>query len=84
MLECVKESGYVSKCNPTGEFSFKSIKMIFSPVHQSSPVVVDYPHVSTMKLSNQNSCPKFKVHITTYFRVVLKYLGTPSKISGPP
>ena len=39
MLESVKESGYVSKCNPTGEFSLKSIKMIFNPVQQSSPPV---------------------------------------------
>ena len=39
MLESVKESGYVSKCNPTGEFSLKSIKMNFNPVHQSSPPV---------------------------------------------
>ena len=51
----VKESGYVSKCNLTGELSLESIKMIFSPVHrssppvqstspvhQSSPVIVDY------------------------------------------
>jgi len=26
----------------TGEFSLESIKMIFSPVHQSSPVIVYY------------------------------------------
>ena len=26
----------VSKCNPTGEFSLENIKMIFSPVNQSS------------------------------------------------
>ena len=34
-----KGSGNVSKCNPTGEFSLESIKMIFSPVHQSSPPI---------------------------------------------
>ena len=42
LLESVKESGYVSKCIPTGEFSLDSIKtiLIFSPVHQSSPLYV--------------------------------------------
>jgi len=33
---------YVSKCKPTGEFSLESKQMIFSPVHQSSSVIVDY------------------------------------------
>ena len=42
MLESVKESDYVSKYNRTGELSLENIKMIFSPVHQSSPVIVDY------------------------------------------
>ena len=42
MLESVKESGYVSKYNRTGELSLESIKMVFSPVPQSSPVIVDY------------------------------------------
>ena len=37
-LESVKESGCISKSKPTGEFSSESIKMIFSPVHQSNPV----------------------------------------------
>ena len=35
----MKESGYVSQSNPTGDFSLTSIKMIFKPVHQSSPPV---------------------------------------------
>ena len=39
MLESVKESGYVSKYKRTGELSLEGIKMIFSPVHQSSPPV---------------------------------------------
>ena len=39
MLESLKKSGYVSKCNPTGELSLESIKMIFSPVYWSSPPV---------------------------------------------
>ena len=43
MIESVKEIGYVSKCNPTGKLTLKRIKMIFSPVHQSNPVIVDYP-----------------------------------------
>ena len=42
MLESVKERLYVSKCNPADEFSLESLIMIFSPVHQSSPVIVDY------------------------------------------
>ena len=32
----------MSKSNPTGDFSSMSIKMIFKPVHQSSPVIVGY------------------------------------------
>ena len=39
LLESVKGSGNVSKCNPTGEFSLESIKMSFSPVYQFSPLV---------------------------------------------
>ena len=47
MLESVKERLYVSKCNPAGEFSLESI--IMSPVHQSSPVIVDYLNNVTVK-----------------------------------
>ena len=36
MLESVKESGYVSECNSTGELSLVSLEMIFSLVHPSS------------------------------------------------
>ena len=39
-MESVKGSGHVSKCNPTGELSLERIKMIYSPVHQSSPVII--------------------------------------------
>ena len=47
LLEYVKESGFVSKCNPVGELSLG--EHLSSPpvpctsaVHQSSPVIVDY------------------------------------------
>ena len=47
----VKESGYVSKCNPIGKLSLESIKWFLvqstSPVHQSSPVIVDYHNNDT-------------------------------------
>ena len=46
VLESLKKSGYVSKCNPIGELSLESIKMFLvqstGPVHQSNPTIVDY------------------------------------------
>ena len=57
MLESVKESGYVTKSNPTGKLLLESINVVFyhqssppvqstSPVHQSSQVIVDYSSAS--------------------------------------
>ena len=46
----VKESGYVSKCNPTGELS---LEVIFSPVHHSSDCKL--PMSSVHQLKNQSN-----------------------------
>ena len=57
VLESVKESGYVTKSNPTGKLLLESINVVFyhqssppvqstSPVHQSSQVIVDYSSAS--------------------------------------
>ena len=80
MIESMKEIGYVSKCNPTGKLSLKRIKMIFSPVHQSSPPVQSTSPVTSPV--HQSSPGPVIVDYPTLHALFGKELDCPSVVTA--